>query len=409
MRVLYLVSRENILEPGVLRSQVLDLAGQIGKSGVEITILNFPSLNRFFRSLGSYRGVKNHCRKLGIRLIIIPIFPIGRSIMPVWAIPIFLIQTVPWILLFRIKYHPNVIHARSYLSALAAGFLRELWIKFGFIFDIRGPYLLEGLTYSRWRRSDFNYRFWEKIERRLFTSADSVVVQSSGLEEYAKKVSPGVRVTLIPPCVDDGNFALSPRERSRGRRELGIKSNFVVVYSGSLGSFHEPEFLAQAYCTIRNFLPEPYFLVLTYSAPADLVRHLNECGVGESEFKVMKNPKDLGKLLPLGDAGLHVMSNLPITPTAIAVKFGDYTASGLPVIATGNMLSTAGLVEEHRCGVVVNLGDKKNVRSKMRQLVREREMLRKNALDLARNYFSVKICARKYLKIYDELVKEAQS
>src|SRR3989338_7856751 len=113
-RILYLVSRENILEPGVLKSQVLDLAGEIVESSAntEITVLNFPSVNRFFKYFKNYSAVKKYSQDLGVRLVMVPILPIGRSIMPLWAIPFFLAQTVPFVLFYVIKYRIKIGRAR---------------------------------------------------------------------------------------------------------------------------------------------------------------------------------------------------------------------------------------------------------------------------------------------------------
>jgi len=405
MRILYLVSRENILEPGVLKSQVLDLVGQIIKSGskIELTVLNFPSINRFLANLKNYRSTREYARKLGIRLVIIPIFPIGRSIMPVWAIPFFLIQTIPLILFFSIKYRINIIHSRAYLPALAAQISRNFGLRVGLVFDVRGAYLLEGITYGRWKRSDPDYGTWERLEEKLFSDSDRVVVQSPGLMDYTKKVAPAAKVELIPPCVNERTFAISEKDREQGRGEFGIKNRFVVVYSGSLGNFHEPNFLAKCYSEIRKDLPSPYFLVVTHSASRGLVNSLRDQNVPEEEFRVISSPKDIGKMLPLGDAGLHIMDDLPITPTVVSVKFGEYLASGLPVIVTKNMASVTNLVEEHRCGVVLDGFDRKDTRVEMQKLVEEHSSLKENSLSLARNYFSTKVCAGKYLKIYEEL------
>ena len=41
-RILYIVSRENVLQPGVLKSQVLEMASQIKKEGegTDVSVLN---------------------------------------------------------------------------------------------------------------------------------------------------------------------------------------------------------------------------------------------------------------------------------------------------------------------------------------------------------------------------------
>ncbi|MEX2013860.1 MAG: glycosyltransferase, partial [Parcubacteria group bacterium] len=381
MRVLYLVSRENILEPGVLKSQVLDLAGQLVENSpsTELTVLNFPSVNRFFASLRSYQSVKRYARRMGVRLIIVPILPIGRSVMPVWAIPLFLIQTIPFVLFFALASKIDIIHARAYLSALLAHLLRKGGLKVGFIFDMRGAYLLEGVTYGRWNRSDTSYKIWERIEKSLFSDSDRVVVQSEGLADYVKKVMPDARVELIPPCVKERDLSAGRKEREIGRKRLGVADRFVVVYSGSLGSFHEPDFLAKSYAEIRKHLPNSYFLVATHSDPKELDSFLRKRGVPTGEFRVILSPKDPEEVLNIGDVGLHVMGDLPITSTVIAVKFGEYLAAGLPVIVSKNLVSITDLVDKYRCGVVIDRLDQKDVRVKMQKLVKERETIKRNA------------------------------
>src|SRR3989337_4121553 len=202
-RILYLLSRENVLEPGVLKSQVLNLAGQIikEKKDTEFFVLDCPSLHKFLKYFRNYKSITEYARGLGIKLIIIPILPIGRSIMPVWAIPFFLLQTLPFVLFFSLKYRIEIINARSHLSALLAYVARKLGANIRIVFEIHGPYLLEAVTHARWRPADFDYKFWSVIERILFAGADYIVVRSSGLLDYVSGIAPKANASIITPTV----------------------------------------------------------------------------------------------------------------------------------------------------------------------------------------------------------------
>ena len=410
-RVLYLISRENILQPGVLKSQVIDLAGHIKKEGrgTDVFILNLPSLHSFFKYFRNYRDIKDYAHNLNIRLLIIPILPVGRSIMPVWAIPFFLIQTLPATLFFVVKYRINIINARGYLSALVSYFIKKTGLNIRVVFENHGPYLLEGITHNRWQESDSDYNFWVKLEKHLFDKSDYIVARSQGLLDHTQKISPLTPSLVIPCSVNEKLFAPSVRNRVRKREELGLKEHFVVVYAGSLGSFHSPDFLAETYSLIRKKLPDPYFLIVTHSDPEDLILNLEKKGIGQSEFKVIQNPSNLGEIISVGDAALHVYSDLPVTPYVLAVKFAEYSAAGLPVIVTKNLTSITNVVDESQCGVIVDTFDPKDIQVKMQKLVKERETFKKNALKLAREYFSVRVCAKKYLEIYDELTQKSKS
>ena len=405
-RVLYLISRENILEPGVLKSQALDLAGKIVKSDADtkITVLNLPSINRFFKYFRNYSAVKKYAWNMGVKLVIIPIFPIGRSLMPVWATPFFVLQTVPLVTFFILRHHINIIHARSYLSALTALIVKRFIGRIRVAFDTRSLYLQEAKTYGSWVESNLNYKFWKGLEQKMFENSDEVVVQASKTVDYVKKTSPKASVSLIPSPVDADKFKMSVRDRLNGRRKLGIADDFVFVYSGRLGGYHDPEFLAKFYSAVRRYVKRPHFLVATYSDPAPFMRSLKNLDIGDREVTVLNNPP-LEKILPLADAGFHIYDDIPIAPYASSVKMPEYASSGLPVIVTPNMVSVADLVRDNRFGVVVDPYDPKDIRSKMQKLVKERETFKKNALKLAREYFSVGVCAAKYIKIYDELIK----
>ena len=116
---------------------------------------------------------------------------------------------------------------------------------------------------------------------------------------------------------------------------------------------------------------------------------------------------NLEKILPLGDAGIGTMGgDILTTPLVLSVKVVEYLAAGLPLIVPPEMKSVAGIVEKENCGVVIDSFDQNDIRVKMQQLVKEHKILKKSALKLARDYFSVKVCAKKYLDIYDELVQK---
>ena len=405
-KVLYLVSRENIAAPGVMKSQVLDLIWEIvrNRRGIEITIINFPSLPNFLKNFKNYQSVRGFCQKDDIRFITIPILPIGTSFMPVWAVPFFLVQTVPLILFFSIKYGTNIIHARSYLSALS-GYLVKKILGIKLIFDTRSLYLIEAKMLGGWGESDASYKFWKIIERNLLIFADSVVIQASKIGEYVREAVPNTQVSLIPSPVDVEKFRMLTRFREKEREKNGISDKFVFAYSGSLGGLHDPFFLAKFYSSVSKYVKNPHFLVATQSDPAIFLQVMKDLEGKDEEVTVLSNP-DLGKILPLADAGLHVYGDVPIAPYVSSVKLPEYTASGVPPIVTSNMISMGKLVRDNRCGVVIDSFDQNDIRVKMRQLVKEHKILKKNSLKLARDYFSVKVCARKYLDIYDELIQK---
>jgi len=404
--VLYLISRENLLEPGVLKSQVLDLLGEIKKQsiGSDITILNLPSINRFLKYFKNYYQVRDYCKKLGIRFFIIPIVPVARSFMPIWAVPFYLIQVIPLILFFVLRYRINIIHARSYLSALAGWFVRKIGVQVRFVFDMRAPYLLEGVIHGKWQKTESDYKFWEGLEKKMFESADFVVAQATGMVGYVKKAAPESAAVYIPNCVSDQLYKVTPAERKKGREEQVIADRFVFVYSGSFGRLHPPDFIAKLYADLRKFVQDPYLLVVTYSDPQEISKALFKLDVPQREFKILQNPPKLEKILSLGDAGIAAMGGeISTTSLVLSVKVVEYLAAGLPVITSNEMKSVVEILKQNNCGVMVDPFDKRDIRVKMQKLVEENSLLKINSIRVARKYFSTKVCARQYLNLYEKL------
>src|SRR3990172_10797030 len=405
-RILYLISRENVSAPGVMQSQVLDLLAEarIQDPSSKIVLLNLPSLPIFLKHIKKIKNVKKFCHKAGITLFIFPIIPIGQSFMPKWAIPLFLIQTVPLAIFFSLTYRINLIHSRSYLASLLAYFVKKITgIKF--IFDTRSIYLKEAETHGIWKKSDPEYRFWEGLEKNMFRSADKVIVLASEKESYIKERVPAADISLIPSPVKVTDFAMSRIKRVKGRKSLGIEEKFVFTYSGSLGGLHSPDFIASFYSKVSKYIPNPHFLIATQSNPSEIISSLEKLGIRETDYTVLKNPA-LGDFLPLADVGIHVYPDVPIAPYVSSVKLPEYCASAIPTIVTSNMVSMAKLVREKYFGVVVDNFEPKHIRDKMQKLVKEHSLMGKKAFKLANTYFSVKVCAQKYLEIYNGLLKK---
>jgi len=408
-RILYLISRENVSAPGVMQSQVLDLLAEarIQDPSSKIVLLNLPSLPIFLKHIKKIKNVKKFCHKAGITLFIFPIIPIGQSFMPKWAIPLFLIQTVPLAIFFSLTYRINLIHSRSYLASLLAYFVKKITgIKF--IFDTRSIYLKEAETHGIWKKSDPEYRFWEELEKNMFRSADKVIVLASEKESYIKERVPTADVSLIPSPVRVTDFAMPRISRSKGRKSLGIAEKFVFTYSGSLGGLHSADFIASFYSRVSKHVPNPHFLIATQSDPSGIISSLDKLGIRETDYTVLKNPA-LGDFLPLADVGIHVYPDVPIAPYVSSVKLPEYCASAIPTIVTSNMVSMAKLVREKYFGVVVDNFEPKHIRDKMQKLVKEHSLMGKKAFKLANTYFSVKVCAQKYLEIYNGLLKKTNA
>ena len=89
-------------------------------------------------------------------------------------------------------------------------------------------------------------------------------------------------------------------------------------------------------------------------------------------------------------------------------KFAEYLACGLPVVINKGIGDTEEIVRDNRIGVVVEeftpLGYKKGI-CELRELLKEKEDLRRRCRATAERYFSLKDGGDRYSEVYARLTR----
>jgi len=115
----------------------------------------------------------------------------------------------------------------------------------------------------------------------------------------------------------------------------------------------------------------------------------------------------LAELLQSADVGLMILANVPAFYYGTSPnKFFDYIAAGLPVI--NNYPGwLAEMIEENRCGTVVEPGNAENFADVLEEMASNRELqsMAKNARNLAVREFSREKLASSFADFLEESVK----
>lgn len=139
------------------------------------------------------------------------------------------------------RYRPEVIYERYSLFAYGGVELaRELGVPL--LLEVNAPLALEA---SRHRRLVLN-RTAEELERRIFESADALLVVSRRLAEYAHELGvPPSRIRVVPNGANPDRFR---PERSGGsvRESHGLSQKRVVGFVGTLRPWHDLETVLDA-------------------------------------------------------------------------------------------------------------------------------------------------------------------
>jgi glycosyltransferase involved in cell wall biosynthesis len=259
-------------------------------------------------------------------------------------------------LALALKRRPDIVHARSYLPAAAADAIVRVAPGARLLFDLRGMLGDEYVDGGNWRRNSLRYRVLKRYERRLFRSADGIVVLTHALHRYVRReteVPEATPVQVIPCCVDTDRFRLDPGARARTRAALGLEGRTVAVYSGTLGSWYMAKEMAAFVAALRRRRTDLAWLVLTHVDPSELTGLARAEGIGPDDLIVRRAPPaEMPLLLAAGDIGLSFIrpcfSKMGSSPTKVA----EYLASGLLAVMNDGVGDTGELAVKEGCVVL---------------------------------------------------------
>jgi len=413
--ILILTAVEDAVNKAVIRSQVFRLIRQFKGESYQFFYLGLVPLRFYFRiknPVKSFKAFQHNRRRIkteysaqNIKIIFLPfLFPFRRInfYMKVFYLFIFLVQTLPVLLVFIALKRIRVVQARSYPAALISTICSWL-LPIKTVFEPRGFYPDEAVVYGVFREGSQDYTRWKRREKQIVDSAFRVVVESKTFKEYVQKFSPLAKLVIIPCYVDTDVFVYNPQIRKRLRKQFAMDGKFVMTYSGTIGGWHTPSVQASYFVKIKTLIPHAHYLVLTYPQFHGQIRSaLLERSVTEDAFTLLSPaPDEVPHYLLMGDAGLLVIEDLPTARKAVSVKFGEYLACGLPVLCTPFVEGAAQLIREYDCGAIVNIDEDSSFQA-LDRFVSQHGTLQKNGLDLVRSYLSVQVNSRRFAEIYEK-------
>ncbi len=292
-----------------------------------------------------------------------------------------------WLLLSR---RCRILHARSYVPGLI-GVFYSLLFGVRLVFDPRGV-LPEELRLARgWGERDMRYRTWKFIEKIILKRAHTVFALSKPFKRHLESLVPGKKIAITPCCIDPDRYYFDPEIRTSVRARIGFRDRFVLVYS--VGCFVPYQVLEQAlvvFHIMRGEKPDAEMLIL--SPDADKMKdYAAQYGLNLEGVTITRAPfSRVAEYLMACDAGLLVRHTSLVSEVASPVKFPEYLACGLPVLAFTGIGDTCEVIERYGVGECITPGNEEDILAGVRRLFSRiegyddglREQCRNVALDL---------------------------
>ncbi|HEX5179664.1 MAG TPA: glycosyltransferase [Gemmatimonadaceae bacterium] len=292
---------------------------------------------------------------------------------------------------------PVVFHCRGERAVGWAHALSQHFGHTGIIADVRGPWP-EELLFARSRQAFHsaqaaNNRDYEHATRNLLAAlslSQRAATVSDGMCEWlaALGVAP-TKLDCVPCCVRNVVYDEDAREQMRDR--LGISRDLVLAYVGVVNRFqYLTEGLGEFVALAMQGNPTVRFMAITPDQ-RDMSTLLRDAGVDLTRIFIFHLPQELvASHLMAADAGLILGKPGVLKSVVQPVKFGEYLAAGLPVIASRGSLGIDRLVTAYQAGILVDY-TKENwsndeVQRALDTVSATRNTLRMGALALCRDH-----------------------
>lgn len=299
----------------------------------------------------------------------------------------------------------EVIHARGFISALI-GFLPARLCRVKLFFDTRGlladKYVGGGLLSQR----SATYRLMRMGEEYLLKESDYFTVETNKHALIIRSSKNGLskKMEVIPCCVDIKKF-----HRPLKPNDFYTNHKFNLTYLGKVGTWYLIGEMLDFFKVVSGRIPNAYFTFLTHDDPESIYSIAKDRGVDVSRvavkaLKMQEIPDSLNEC----QAGIFFINPYKRYNSS-PIKFGEYLASGMPVIVNSGIGDCDEVVLKEKVGVVISdfsLKEYQRAAEELKSLISEGSRLTERCVQAAEKHFSLEMGTRKYLDIYGRFLGE---
>lgn len=243
----------------------------------------------------------------------------------------------------------GIVHARSYVAALAGWFIKLL-TGAKLLFDMRGLWADERTDGGIWPEGGRLYRAVKRIEKTLLLGADHIVTlthASKGVIEdfpYLKGRT-HAPITVIPTCADLDRFTIGEEARPQP---------FTLGYLGSIGTWYLFDEVLACFAVLREKRPDARLLVINRNEQ-DLVRERAAAFAIPAEAIEItaadhaRVPEQVRRMSAGAAIIKPVFSKIASAPT----KLAEYLGCGVPCLGNVGVGDMEMMLEDEGAGVAL--------------------------------------------------------
>lgn len=294
----------------------------------------------------------------------------------------------------------DLLHARSYPSALLAQQLARLW-RVPWVFDVRGFYPEERVDGGIWPKDGALFKLTKRLERSFDGHAAAIVTLTHAsvpiIEKRVRAARGKAQVHMIPTCVDLDRF--TPRLRDQEK--------FTLAYVGSLGTWYLTEPMMRFAKLAQQAKEDVHIRFVTNDPVTKVTALAAQHGVDLQRFSVDSVAhEDVSDAVGPAGATFFFIQPAFSKVASAATKFGESLAMGLPVVINAGVGDSEQLVVGRGLGLVVKDFSDEALSSAAQQIraMADDQALRARCRRVADEVFSLQRGVQSYVAIYQSLL-----
>ncbi len=301
-------------------------------------------------------------------------------------------------------FHINFCYVRGLWGPLIIKWA-SFFSTIPYIYDVRGDLSDEIKSINTNSVKRFIYL---QIEKWGISKAYRVTAVTNALAEIVMNRFSKAIVSVIPCCINYDQFVISEQARFHKRKELGFnESDVVMVYSGGLSHYQQVPKMMELW---RKFASNQNvrFLLLTNEDPHSHPVTIDDIGFLGDKIIHKSIPRDqVPEMLAVADIAFMLRESRALNRAASPVKFPEYLAAGLAIVASPSTGDISDIIEINKIGVLVDVNDLSKGFNGVNELIQllessEGKSVKQRAKNIAKTTFNWMYYENTYSNLYNK-------
>lgn len=213
------------------------------------------------------------------------------------------------------------------------------------------------------------YKLIKKLSIYIYNSADKILVTSPCFVDYINNLCKRVNVEVLYQHANEINIVEVPEEL----REYKTYKNFMFI--GNVGKSQNIECLLKAVSLIKDRSKFKLHIVGSGSFLSKSIEIATDLGINDTVvFHGRKPREEMPKYYSIADVCIVSLKDEGFVGYTVPGKLQEYMAAGKAILGCING-DAAKIINEAKCGVVVNAGDYISLSKCIENLVSDEDLL----------------------------------